>query len=113
MPRYDYACENGHVVEVMHGVNEPGPARCAQCGRPLRKLLSRPAIVFKGSGWAKKDRSSRSAGAAKSATDTDADHGQAAGAEKDKSKPAGDSKPAQSADSTGTAKTKTDNTSTD
>jgi putative FmdB family regulatory protein len=113
VPRYDYSCENEHVVEVLHGVNEPGPARCAQCGRPMRKLISRTAIVFKGSGWAKKDRSSRPAGATKSATDTDAANRPAAGAEKDKSKPAGDTKPAQSADSTGSAKAKTDSTSTD
>lgn len=79
----------------------------------MRKLISRTAILFKGSGWAKKDRSSGSAGATKSATDTGTDPGQTAAAEKDKSKPAGDSKPAQSADSAGTAKTKTDTSSTD
>jgi putative FmdB family regulatory protein len=111
VPRYDYTCENGHIVEVMHGVNELGPTRCAQCGRPMRKLISKTAIVFKGSGWAKKDRSSGSAGAVKSATDTDTDHRPSAGAEKDKSKPAGDSKPAQSADSAGSSKTTTDTSS--
>jgi hypothetical protein len=79
----------------------------------MRKLISRTAIVFKGSGWAKKDRSSGSAGATKSATDAGTDPGQAAGAEKDKSKPAGDTKPAQSADSTGSAKPKADTPSTD
>jgi putative FmdB family regulatory protein len=114
VPRYDYTCANGHIVEVMHGVNDPGPARCDECGLPMRKLISRTAIVFKGSGWAKKDRSSGSTGAGKSATDTGTDTGPAAGAEKDKSKPASDSKPAQSADSTGSTKTSTStSTSTD
>ena len=56
MPLYDYQCQNcGHVVEVMHGVNASGPQRCERCGGPMRKLISTPAIVFKGSGWAKKD----------------------------------------------------------
>jgi len=75
MPLYDYQCQNcGHSVEVMHGVNEPGPQRCDRCGGAMRKLLSTPAIVFKGSGWAKKDaRSARPSGAATSATDTDSD----------------------------------------
>ena len=63
MPLYDYECRNcGHVVEVLHGINDPGPTACERCGGTMRKLLSAPAIVFKGSGWAKKDfRDSRSA----------------------------------------------------
>ena len=97
MPLYDYQCQNcGHVVEVMHGVHDLGPQRCERCDGPMRKLISSPAIVFKGSGWAKNDaRSSRPSGAAKSATDTDSDSGSA------KSEPAktesgagSDSKPA-------------------
>lgn len=63
MPIYDYVCANGHTTEVIHGVNDPGPASCPVCGAPLRKALSAPAIVFKGSGWAKKERSSKPAAA--------------------------------------------------
>lgn len=72
MPLYDYQCQKCvHTVEVMHGVNGPGPDHCERCGGPVRKLLSAPAIVFKGSGWAKNDaRSSHSSGASKSATET-------------------------------------------
>jgi putative FmdB family regulatory protein len=81
MPLYDYQCLScGHIVEVMHGVNDPGPQRCERCGGEMRKLISAAAIVFKGSGWAKKDarsvsdaRSARPAGAAKSATESDSD----------------------------------------
>src|SRR5690349_23760656 len=77
MPLYDYQCQNcGHVLEVMHGVNASGPERCERCGGPMRKLMSPPAIVFKGSGWAKKDaRSSRSSPSAKSGSDSDGDSG--------------------------------------
>jgi putative FmdB family regulatory protein len=72
MPRYDYICQScGHIVEVMHGVNDLGPARCDRCGGEMRKLLSTPAIVFKGSGWAKKDRSSKPAGKSKPTTDSE------------------------------------------
>src|SRR4051812_34806070 len=94
MPLYDYQCEScGHVVEVMHGVNDSGPQRCERCGGPMRKLLSTPSIVFKGSGWAKKDaRTSRPSGAAKSA-DKDSDAGSSspepAKTESTDSKPAG------------------------
>ena len=56
MPLYDYECRNcGHIVEVIHGVNDPGPQACTVCGGQMRKLMSTPAIVFRGSGWAKKD----------------------------------------------------------
>lgn len=72
MPLYDYICDNGHIVEVMHGVNDSGPAKCERCGAQMRKLLSTPAIVFKGSGWAKKDRSSKPAAREKPATDSEA-----------------------------------------
>jgi putative FmdB family regulatory protein len=72
MPLYDYVCEDGHIVEVMHGVNASGPAKCERCGAEMRKLLSTPAIVFKGSGWAKKDRSTKPATKDKPATDSEA-----------------------------------------
>ncbi len=56
MPVYDYACtECGRTIEVTHGVHAQGPSVCEVCGGSMRKLLSPPAIVFKGSGWAKKD----------------------------------------------------------
>jgi len=61
MPIYDYACTVcGRVVEVVHGVQGHGPQACETCGGPMRKLLSTPAVHFKGSGWAKKDRRSSS-----------------------------------------------------
>jgi putative FmdB family regulatory protein len=56
MPVYDYACTScGRSVEVLHGVHVTGPEVCDVCGGRMRKLVSAPAVVFKGSGWAKKD----------------------------------------------------------
>lgn len=73
MPTYDYVCrECGRSVEVMHAVHAAGPEACPSCGGPLRKAMSTPAIVFKGSGWAKKERASAShKAAAKAGADTD------------------------------------------
>ena len=65
MPLYDYVCVNcGERIEVLHGVHDSGPERCENCGQgPMRKLLTAPAIHFKGAGWAKKERAaSRSKG---------------------------------------------------
>jgi putative FmdB family regulatory protein len=67
MPRYDYACAAcSRRFEVVHGISEDGPTSCPLCGEgPVRKAFAAPAIHFKGSGWAKKERrataSSRSA----------------------------------------------------
>jgi len=59
MPIYDYACTVcGRVVEVVHGINGQGPTSCETCGGSMKKLMSSPAVHFKGSGWAKKDRRS-------------------------------------------------------
>ena len=63
MPIYDYGCSAcGHVVEVIHGINEAGPRFCPACGKEgtMRKAFATPAVHFKGSGWAKKDRSATS-----------------------------------------------------
>ena len=58
MPRYDYDCAAcGHRFEVIHGVHADGPTTCPLCGSgPVRKAISAPAVHFKGSGWAKKER---------------------------------------------------------
>lgn len=62
MPIYDYACAAcGNRVEALHGRDEPGPATCGVCGAPMRKLVSAAAIVFKGAGWAKRDRAASTA----------------------------------------------------
>jgi putative FmdB family regulatory protein len=58
MPTYDYVCRAcGHRIEVHHGLYAEGPTQCPNChSHALRKAIAAPAIVFKGSGWAKKDR---------------------------------------------------------
>lgn len=61
MPIYDYRCTAcGSVTEVRHGINDPSPPFCPQCGAEgtLRKAFAPPTVHFKGSGWAKKDRAS-------------------------------------------------------
>ena len=59
MPIYEYACTAcDHRTDILHGLNDPGPAFCPSCGKEgtMRKLFAPPTIHYKGSGWAKKDR---------------------------------------------------------
>jgi putative FmdB family regulatory protein len=61
VPIYDYVCTAcGHRVEVAHGIHGHGPEACPVCGGRLRKAVVAPAVHFKGSGWAKKDRGTAS-----------------------------------------------------
>jgi putative FmdB family regulatory protein len=52
MPFYEYKCRNGHLLEVFHGMNEPGPRICEVCGAsPLERVLHPVAVHYKGSGF--------------------------------------------------------------
>jgi putative FmdB family regulatory protein len=52
MPIYEYKCPNGHLLEVFHGMNEPGPQTCEVCGAPpLERVLHPVAVHYKGSGF--------------------------------------------------------------
>jgi putative FmdB family regulatory protein len=52
MPIYEYACQKcKEKVEVIQRVGEEPLKICPHCGGRLKKLLSSPAIQFKGSGW--------------------------------------------------------------
>lgn len=52
MPLYEYACDAcGTHFELIRKFSDPPVETCLSCGGPVRKLLSSPAIQFKGSGW--------------------------------------------------------------
>jgi len=52
MPLYEYKCSTcGSSLEVLQKVNEPRLEKCPKCGGQLKKVLSPPALQFKGSGW--------------------------------------------------------------
>ena len=52
MPLYEYECEAcGHRFEVIQKFSDSPIETCPKCGGPVQKLLSSPAIQFKGSGW--------------------------------------------------------------
>jgi putative FmdB family regulatory protein len=60
MPTYDYICSNcGKTTEVIHSISGSAPSACPACGveGSMTKAFNPPTIHFKGSGWAKKDRS--------------------------------------------------------
>ena len=53
MPLYEYACEAcGRRFEIIHKFSDPPAETCRHCGSgPVHRLVSSPAIQFKGAGW--------------------------------------------------------------
>lgn len=52
MPIYEYKCQNcGERYERLQKFSDPPCKKCPHCGGPLRKLISSPAIQFKGNGF--------------------------------------------------------------
>ena len=91
MPLYEYQCERcDHRFEVIQKFSDPLVAVCPVCGGPVRKLMSSPAIQFKGTGWYVTDYA-RKGGDTKTAKDAK-DAKDAKGANESDSKDAKESK---------------------
>jgi putative FmdB family regulatory protein len=74
LPIYEYKCPNGHLFEVIHGMNDPSPTACEICGEgPLQRVLHPVAVHYKGSGFYSTDygRKSKKEGAKDSGSSSD------------------------------------------
>ena len=65
MPLYEYECPKDGTFELMQKFSDPPLAACPTCGGPVEKLLSAPAIQFKGTGWYITDYARKSSGEGK------------------------------------------------
>ena len=98
MPLYEYQCvQCSDRVEIIQRMSDPPHSHCAKCGGDMKKLMSAPAIQFKGSGFYKTDypkAGSKSAGTSTPASDKPADKP----AEKPAEKKSESTAPAKSSD---------------
>ena len=63
MPLYEYECEAcKRRFERIQKFSDPLVETCPHCGGRVEKLLSSPAIQFKGSGWYITDYAKKSSG---------------------------------------------------
>ena len=67
MPIYEYKCDNcGEVFEVRQKFADEPLSTHEKCGGPVHRLMSTPALQFKGSGWYVNDYGKGSNGSKKS-----------------------------------------------
>jgi putative FmdB family regulatory protein len=92
VPLYEYQCETCGRFEVIRKFSDEPLTACPTCGKPIQKLLSAPAIQFKGTGWyitdyARKNGSGagKSDGAASSSSDASSSEKKSDGAKSDSS----------------------------
>jgi len=62
MPIYEYKCDNGHVFEVIQKMSDEPLRECQECGAPASRVLTPPAIHFKGSGFHNTDYGTKRSG---------------------------------------------------
>jgi putative FmdB family regulatory protein len=94
MPLYEYECKECHRhTEKIQKFSDAEITTCPHCGGPLERVISAPAIAFKGGGWYKDGYSS--ATPSKSTSENSSDSGSAAGPSSDApASPASDTKAA-------------------
>jgi putative FmdB family regulatory protein len=52
MPIYEYECQKCRThVEAFQKISDKPLAKCRKCGGRLERMVSAPAIQFKGTGW--------------------------------------------------------------
>ena len=65
MPLYEYQCQQcGNRSETLQNMGAAPLTTCEVCGGPLKRLVSSPAVQFKGSGWYVTDYARKGGGGA-------------------------------------------------
>ncbi len=109
MPLYEYECQaDGSRFEVIQKFSDPPLTTCPKCGGEVRKLVSSPAIQFKGSGWYITDyarKGSTNSGSSSSTNGKDSSK-ESSGSGKDSAQASSPSSTPASSSSTGSSSSK-------
>ena len=71
MPVYEYRCTSCEErTEAQQHVGDPPLSKCPRCGEALERVVSAPALQFKGSGWYVTDYARRGGSDASGKDDT-------------------------------------------
>jgi putative FmdB family regulatory protein len=118
VPLYEYQCKQcGHRFEKIQSFSAPDEKECPVCKGEVERLISAPAIQFKGSGWYVNDYAAKPSGSSKNGGDSrnesgKGDSNKSEGGENKSSKSSEKSdKPASSSESKATPASTSSNTS--
>jgi putative FmdB family regulatory protein len=79
VPIYEYKCDNGHVFDVMQKMADEPLTECVECGAPARRVLTAPAVHFKGSGFYNTDYGKRKGGGSNGSSDSSSSESKSSG----------------------------------
>jgi putative FmdB family regulatory protein len=72
VPLYEYQCKKcKHRFEKIQKFSDAPVRKCPECGGSVEKLLSSPAVQFKGTGWYATDYAGKSGGSSDSTPPAD------------------------------------------
>jgi putative FmdB family regulatory protein len=110
VPLYEYQCAQCGRFELIQKFSDEPLRACPTCGKEVQKLLSSPAIQFKGSGWYITDyaRKGKSGGGAEGSKNGNTESGASSEGKSDSGKDAGKSESSTSSK----AESKSDSTPT-
>ena len=70
MPLYEYECQKCHRrTEKIESVSGPHLKKCPHCGGKVERMITAPAIQFKGAGWYVTDYAGKGAASGDSAAE--------------------------------------------
>jgi putative FmdB family regulatory protein len=70
VPIYEYKCDSGHVFDVLQKMSDESLTECVECGAPAQRVLTAPAVHFKGSGFYNTDYGKRKGGGPNGSSDS-------------------------------------------
>jgi len=102
VPLYEYRCKQcGHRFEKIQSFSAPDEKECPVCKSEVERLISAPAIQFKGAGWYVTDYAGKGGGSKPASGATESSGNGNAGASE--SKPAAKTESGSTASSTSTS----------
>ncbi len=105
MPLYEYECQKcGHRFEKIEKVSGPHATKCPKCSGKVERLLTAPAIQFKGAGWYVTDYARKGSGDSTAGDSTGGDAAKAENTEKESKKKSKEASSAKEIKKTGTGK---------
>jgi putative FmdB family regulatory protein len=105
MPLYEYKCDQcGDVFELIQKFSDEPLTVHEKCGGPVRRLVSAPALQFKGSGWYVNDYAKSNGGTKKEASsESKSDSGESSKAAETKTEKKSESSSSSSSSSSTTS----------